>query len=73
MFYSIFLTMPLNVSNIESKSLCFHLSNPPIAYEYEGLTHYDLRRAPVYASNWTLPTHTMTTYDSEAVSFRAMM
>jgi len=45
----------------------------PEAVEYEGLHHYSPFLAPVNHSNWTLPTHTMTTYDSEAVSFRAMI
>lgn len=47
----------------------------PEAYEYEGLTHYSLdpTRTPQNYTNWTLPTHTMTTYDSETVSFRAMI
>lgn len=45
----------------------------PEAYEYEGLHHYSPYLVPHNATNWTSPTHTMTTYDSEAVSFRAMI
>lgn len=45
----------------------------PEAYELEGLTHYKPEYVPVNYTNWTLPTFTMTTYDSEAVSWRGMI
>lgn len=45
----------------------------PEAYEYEGLTHFRPEYVPANFSNWTLPTFTMTTYDSEAVSWRGMI
>lgn len=47
----------------------------PEAYEYEGLMHYDPdpEITPINTTNWTLPTFTMSTYDAETVSWRAMI
>jgi len=45
----------------------------PEAFEYEGLTHYDPKLVPNTTANWTLPNFVMTTYDSAAVSWRAMI
>ena len=48
--------------------LCFYL-----AFQYEGLTHYDVKNVPNTTEEWKFPSFLMSTYDAAVVSWRAMM
>ena len=45
----------------------------PEAFEFEGLTSYDKNLVPQTADDWFLPTFHMSTYDGDAVSWRALL
>mmetsp|Transcript_24200 Transcript_24200/g.42539 ORF Transcript_24200/g.42539 Transcript_24200/m.42539 type:complete len:343 (-) Transcript_24200:73-1101(-) len=45
----------------------------PEAFQYEGLTHYDVTKVPEAVDDWVLPTHLMKTYDGDVVSWNYMI
>ncbi len=44
-----------------------------LAFQYEGLIHYDAQKVPNATEDWILPTFLMSTYDGDVVSWRAMI